>query len=167
MRQPSSSGAMAHVKHSQAACSMHRPRPRVLTKLAAIASHDNAQNPAKPPQPVASPKLVGAMQPSKGSSLDERISSGEFTDAGSTKEKLSRPLRQVLAKDKLGPGAGRVLWVHTACHTHVGAYLSHTHKQPSHPPKTRSSACLLACTAGPRMALHCIPAHARSARRYS
>lgn len=43
-----------------------------------------------------------------GSNLDARISSGEFTDAGSTKEKLSRPVRQLLAKDKLGPGASNL-----------------------------------------------------------
>lgn len=56
-------------------------------------------------QPRPAPKLVGAMSISpSGSNLDARISSGEFTDAGSTKEKLSRPVRQILAKDKLGPG---------------------------------------------------------------
>ncbi len=41
----------------------------------------------------------------KGGSLDERIASGEFTDAGSTKERLTRPLRRALAKDPVGPGA--------------------------------------------------------------
>lgn len=33
--------------------------------------------------------------------LDERILSGEFTDAGSTKERWSRPVRKWLAKDRL------------------------------------------------------------------
>jgi len=37
-------------------------------------------------------------------SLDERISSGEFTDKGSTKERLTRPFRQLLARDPIGPG---------------------------------------------------------------
>jgi hypothetical protein len=37
-------------------------------------------------------------------SLDERIASGEFDDSGSTKERLTRPLRRALAKDPLGPG---------------------------------------------------------------
>ena len=43
-----------------------------------------------------------------GGSLDSRILSGEFTDEGSTKEKLTRPLRKALAKDPLGPGAPHV-----------------------------------------------------------
>lgn len=43
---------------------------------------------------------------SKGENLDARIESGEFTDEGSTKEKLTRPLRQALAKD---PVIGEVL----------------------------------------------------------
>jgi len=38
------------------------------------------------------------------SDLDDRIMSGEFTDSGSTKEKLTRPIRKMLAKDPLGPG---------------------------------------------------------------
>ena len=40
------------------------------------------------------------------SDLDSRISSGEFTDAGSTKERLTRPIRKLLAKDPVGPGEG-------------------------------------------------------------
>lgn len=43
----------------------------------------------------------------KITSLEDRIASGEFTDAGSTKERLTRPLRRLLAKDPLGPGARR------------------------------------------------------------
>ena len=39
-----------------------------------------------------------------GDNLDDRIASGEFDDSGSTKEKLTRPLRKMLAKDPLGPG---------------------------------------------------------------
>ncbi len=37
-------------------------------------------------------------------SLEERIASGEFTDAGSTKERLTRPLRRALAADPTGLG---------------------------------------------------------------
>lgn len=36
--------------------------------------------------------------------LGDRILSGEFTDAGSTREKWSRPVRKFLAKDPIGPG---------------------------------------------------------------
>lgn len=45
----------------------------------------------------------------KKGSLDERIASGEFTDAGSTKERLTRPIRRALAKDPVGPGAATAL----------------------------------------------------------
>ena len=38
--------------------------------------------------------------------LAERIASGEFTDVGSTKERLTRPFRKALAKDPLGLGRG-------------------------------------------------------------
>ena len=40
-----------------------------------------------------------------GENLEDRIASGEFDDSGSTKEKLTRPLRKLLAKDSSGPGA--------------------------------------------------------------
>ncbi|GLC45871.1 hypothetical protein PLESTB_001447900 [Pleodorina starrii] len=54
-----------------------------------------------------SAKLFGLIPlRAKGQNLDERIESGEFTDAGSTKEKLTRPLRQALAKE---PVLGRPL----------------------------------------------------------
>lgn len=39
-----------------------------------------------------------------GENLEARIASGEFDDSGSTKEKLSRPLRKFLAQDAFGPG---------------------------------------------------------------
>jgi hypothetical protein len=39
-----------------------------------------------------------------GEDLDSRIASGEFTDSGSTKEQLTRPLRKALAQDPLGIG---------------------------------------------------------------
>jgi len=47
------------------------------------------------------PKLGGR---SFGEDLEERIASGEFDDSGSTKEKITRPVRKLLAKDPLGPG---------------------------------------------------------------
>lgn len=39
-----------------------------------------------------------------GQDLDDRIASGEFSDVGSTKERLTRPLRKALAADPIGPG---------------------------------------------------------------
>lgn len=57
--------------------------------------------PSAPPRRL---ELVGALP--ADTSLDERISSGEFTDAGSTKERASRPVRKFLAKDPVGPGEG-------------------------------------------------------------
>jgi hypothetical protein len=44
-----------------------------------------------------------------GGSLDDRIASGEFTDAGSTKERMTRPLRKALASDPTGFGTWYVL----------------------------------------------------------
>ena len=56
----------------------------------------------EPSAPSRRLELVGALP--ADASLDERISSGEFTDAGSTKERASRPVRKFLAKDPVGPG---------------------------------------------------------------
>ena len=48
----------------------------------------------------------GVVLDRKGGSLEDRISSGEFSrNQGSFKEKASRPVRQMLAKDPLGPGS--------------------------------------------------------------
>ena len=44
-------------------------------------------------------------------SLDERIASGEFDDSGSTKEKITRPLRKALAKEPFGVGRALSLWL--------------------------------------------------------
>ena len=55
--------------------------------------------PSAPPRRL---ELVGALP--ADASLDERISSGEFTDSGSTKERASRPVRKFLAQDPFGPG---------------------------------------------------------------
>eukprot|EP00882_Tetradesmus_deserticola_P010948 GHRQ01011581.1.p1 GENE.GHRQ01011581.1~~GHRQ01011581.1.p1 ORF type:complete len:120 (+),score=16.80 GHRQ01011581.1:879-1238(+) len=59
----------------------------------------------------------------KGDDLSERILSGEFTDSGSTKEKLTRPVRKLLAQDPVGVGE-RAGWVLTSrvtqqAHTHA------------------------------------------------
>ena len=55
----------------------------------------------------------GVVLDRKGGSLEDRISSGEFSrNQGSFKEKASRPVRQVLAKDPLGPGSFALyLWL--------------------------------------------------------
>jgi hypothetical protein len=61
--------------------------------VTAAAKDDNDKN-GKP--------LLGGR--SFGENLEERIASGEFDDSGSTKEKITRPVRKLLAKDPLGPG---------------------------------------------------------------
>ncbi len=38
------------------------------------------------------------------SEVDARILSGAYSDTGSTKDRLSRPLRRALVKDQIGPG---------------------------------------------------------------
>ncbi len=47
---------------------------------------------------------AGAPQREPATDLESRIASGEFTDSGSTKEKLTRPLRKALAQDPTGLG---------------------------------------------------------------
>lgn len=41
-------------------------------------------------------------------SLAERIASGQYSQSGSKKEKLTRPARKLLSKDRIGPG--NVAW---------------------------------------------------------
>ena len=43
-------------------------------------------------------------EPKATSSLDDRIAAGEFSDVGSTKERMTRPLRRILAQDPVGIG---------------------------------------------------------------
>lgn len=43
-------------------------------------------------------------QQQDGDDINSRILSGEFTDSGSTKEKLTRPIRKALAQDPVGIG---------------------------------------------------------------
>jgi len=73
--------------------------------------HDGAEKASAPDAghaapPPLSPRaaLAGASDPEAASALDDRISSGEFTDAGSTKERISRPVRKFFALDPVGPG---------------------------------------------------------------
>lgn len=50
-------------------------------------------------------RAANELQPRrKADDLSERILSGEFTDAGSTKEKMTRPIRKFLAQDPVGIG---------------------------------------------------------------
>ena len=76
---------MVSIRHQR--LSAHR---RSLT-VAAAAKDENDKKPL-------------AKNRSFGDNLEERIASGEFDDSGSTKEKLTRPVRKLLAKDTLGPG---------------------------------------------------------------
>ncbi|KAI8106875.1 hypothetical protein M9434_001529 [Picochlorum sp. BPE23] len=63
-------------------------------------------------QGVSRPVDCGAFGKKKNEgSLDDRIASGEFDDSGSTKEKMTRPLRKALAKDPLGVGRALSFWL--------------------------------------------------------
>lgn len=73
-----------------------RPVAARRCSVVAAAGDDN-DNGNKSGFPFAAKKKLGE-------NLDDRIASGEFDDSGSTKEKLTRPLRKVLAKDPLGIG---------------------------------------------------------------
>ncbi len=72
-----------------------RPHRRCMV-LRAVADSSNPNGGVKPAAP--------SMGQAKSEDLDERIMSGEFTDQGSTKEKLTRPIRKALAKDPVGIG---------------------------------------------------------------
>ena len=68
------------------------------------------QDDAPASAPLSGVKLVGTYDGGDGdgersmSELDARIKAGVYSDVGSTKDRLSRPLRRVLAKDPIGPG---------------------------------------------------------------
>jgi hypothetical protein len=66
-----------------------QPTQRRITKVAAKVDEEEA-------------KVLS--QNKGGDELNDRILSGEFTDSGSTKEKLTRPVRKVLAQDPVGIG---------------------------------------------------------------
>ncbi|KIY93092.1 hypothetical protein MNEG_14870 [Monoraphidium neglectum] len=71
---------------------------------------------AAAPRPVRAPIVArrvvvthangdGSVQSSiDESTLDDRIASGEFSDVGSTKERITRPVRKLLAQDPVGIG---------------------------------------------------------------
>ncbi len=66
--------------------------------------------------PLSGVKLVGTYDGGDGdeesmSELDARIKAGVYSDVGSTKDRLSRPLRRVLAKDPIGPGVPKQPWL--------------------------------------------------------
>ena len=69
-------------------------------------SSKSQQNPLNGtgPGPTGSTPISSNAVPS---ALEERIMSGEFTDTGSSKEQLSRPIRRALAKAPLGLGEQR------------------------------------------------------------
>ena len=78
------------------------PADATAAPHAAAAAGDASATPppALPPRPP--PRLIGAI--AFDAALDDRISSGEFTDAGSTKERVTRPVRKFAAVDRLGLG---------------------------------------------------------------
>jgi hypothetical protein len=78
-------------------------------------------------------------------SLDERIASGEFDDSGSTKEKMTRPLRKLLAKEPLGIG--------TSCVKEVG--MCHVCLMDNMRCCCRENFVVLACSDWARMAPYC------------
>ena len=73
--------------------------------------------------------------------LGERILSGEFTDAGSTREKLTRPVRRLFAKNKRGPGIDMQFCVHT-CSASLDKCLQ-VSALPSSPREPVSPSCML------------------------
>jgi hypothetical protein len=76
----------------------------------------------------------------KADDLSERILSGEFTDSGSTKEKLTRPVRKLLAQDPVGVGelSGKALKQVRQC-----SRPTHAHHTPElQQPPSRPTACL-------------------------
>lgn len=54
-------------------------------------------------------------QPECAEDINSRILSGEFTDSGSTKEKLTRPIRKALAQDPLGIGRSQLYCKLSSC----------------------------------------------------
>lgn len=84
--------------------------PRLHT--AATAKSDHTRCTQQKTCVLVGTRMCGSLQPltsltAAAASCVQRIASGEFTDAGSTKERLTRPIRRALAKDPVGPGACR------------------------------------------------------------
>lgn len=77
-------------------CVAARPqqmRSRQLVAVSAVSEDDHAK-----------PKTPEALASGEEEDINKRILSGEFTDSGSTKEKLTRPIRKALAQDPVGIG---------------------------------------------------------------
>ena len=96
-------GATAQLDGSMA----QPPQPAVLPPAgggngARAATNGSALLPDPPTRPGID--VAQTLDVRLGSGLDERILSGEFGDEGSTKERLLRPLRKLLARDRIGPG---------------------------------------------------------------
>lgn len=90
---------------------LHRASCRRRRSAQTAAAGSNGIPPGQASQNGASPSGLSGddsafeVKDKNGGSLDVRIMSGEFTDDGSTKERITRPIRKVLAKDRGGPGA--------------------------------------------------------------
>ncbi len=82
-------------------CPLRQPAGQTLNTTQA-----RAQPSAQDDATDSKGSLGGARQ--LGEDLDARILSGEFSDTGSTKEKLTRPVRQFLAKDPVVGEMGRL-----------------------------------------------------------
>ena len=90
----------------------HRARQAVSCSDGNGAHLPNSRKTQQNPLDGTSPSPHGSMPVSSNSvpsALEERIMSGEFTSAGSSKEQLSRPVRRALAKAPLGLGEQRTL----------------------------------------------------------
>jgi hypothetical protein len=101
-----------HLRHAD-----QRHRKRALQRIphsphaASLSAGDHGTHSGQDEGAKRRPKLVGeyvakeqVQDNARQGTLDDRILSGEFTDAGSTKDKITRPFRKALAQDPLGPG---------------------------------------------------------------
>ena len=85
-------------------CRGHRCAQTAAAGSNGVPPGQASQNGASPSGP-SSDDSAFEVKDKSGGSLDVRIMRGEFTDDGSTKERITRPIRKVLAKDRAGPGA--------------------------------------------------------------
>lgn len=108
------SGLRVHYSHGRPGrCSLRVHAKKAQEKVpeqSSPASHANGNGTSNGASNGTRTGLIssnnGVVLDRKGGSLEDRISSGEFSrNQGSFKEKASRPVRQVLAKDPLGPGS--------------------------------------------------------------
>ena len=113
-RRSGSQGFHVHYSHGRPGrCSLRVHAKKAQDKVpeqSSPASHANGNGTSNGASNSTRTGLIssnnGVVLDRKGGSLEDRISSGEFSrNQGSFKEKASRPVRQVLAKDPLGPGS--------------------------------------------------------------